>query len=563
MANIITNLHPETNQTDILYPNIVKDNIPSGSITKEKILNKSVDLSKLDDDVIELINEKARPTQDQVNEWLDNHPEATTSVLDHSLTYIKLVNGTLGFTTPSMYGAVADSVTNDATPIINALNNSKLVNLEGKTYYINDEIVLNEYNIIFNGNLVCGPNGHLKLNNNTIVKNINFTDSYDQNVMSGYCLYGVEIENVSVLNCTFIDIHKNYCIYFSQCQYGEILNNIIKNYNLSGIMLCDGCYDFIVNHNYVYNGTGELYGYRYPICLCTYSNQSRDNARRIICNYNYIEDLVPYWEGIDSHSLIDGEIAYNTIKNVARGIVLTSPTSAPIKYTENINIHDNIIVTSDDVTSLPNTNRVGIGIVAYGSKNIKILNNNIKMGYCRNADEDSAIRIASYSNDYVIENYLIENNVIYSTHNGIYITNVMKNITINNNVLDGTIDPDWYCIFLRQSNGYKGLSVTNNKIGFNYATNRAISGPRQNSLNSKDLVKLKGNIFGDVTSPIRENAYLDTSRTSGAISSIICGEIGDFILNSDPSNNIIGWYAVTDSDPSNNIKCTWKALVIE
>ena len=50
----------------------------------------------------------------QVNEWLDEHPEATTTVKDHSLTVDKLVIGTLGYVTPQMYGAVADGVTDDA-----------------------------------------------------------------------------------------------------------------------------------------------------------------------------------------------------------------------------------------------------------------------------------------------------------------------------------------------------------------------------------------------------------------------------------------------------------------
>lgn len=49
----------------------------------------------------------------QVNEWLDIHPEATTSVQDESLTYKKLVVGTLGYVTPEMFGAVGDGDTDD------------------------------------------------------------------------------------------------------------------------------------------------------------------------------------------------------------------------------------------------------------------------------------------------------------------------------------------------------------------------------------------------------------------------------------------------------------------
>jgi hypothetical protein len=57
---------------------------------------------------------------ESVQNWLDAHPEATTSVEDHSLTYEKLVIGTLGFVTPEMFGAVGDGVT-DCLPALNRM----------------------------------------------------------------------------------------------------------------------------------------------------------------------------------------------------------------------------------------------------------------------------------------------------------------------------------------------------------------------------------------------------------------------------------------------------------
>ena len=45
MANIITNLHPDGDESTNLYPNIKKENIP----------NKAIDTSKLDDNVLSLI----------------------------------------------------------------------------------------------------------------------------------------------------------------------------------------------------------------------------------------------------------------------------------------------------------------------------------------------------------------------------------------------------------------------------------------------------------------------------------------------------------------------------
>ena len=48
-----------------------------------------------------------------VNNWLNEHPEATTTVQDNSLTINKMVVGTLGYVTPEMFGAKGDGITDD------------------------------------------------------------------------------------------------------------------------------------------------------------------------------------------------------------------------------------------------------------------------------------------------------------------------------------------------------------------------------------------------------------------------------------------------------------------
>lgn len=112
------------------------------------------------------------PTDDQtdsaVTKWLDEHPEATTTVQDRSLTMDKMVIGTFGYVTPEMFGAKGDGVTDDTQAIQMALNNNKRVRLNNKTYLVSKTIKLNNYNILeglgydsvlrcaenFNGNLI-------------------------------------------------------------------------------------------------------------------------------------------------------------------------------------------------------------------------------------------------------------------------------------------------------------------------------------------------------------------------------------------------------------------------
>lgn len=49
-----------------------------------------------------------KDTEKAVDEWIKAHPEAVTTVQDHSLTINKMVIGTLGYVTPCMFGATVD-----------------------------------------------------------------------------------------------------------------------------------------------------------------------------------------------------------------------------------------------------------------------------------------------------------------------------------------------------------------------------------------------------------------------------------------------------------------------
>lgn len=88
----------------------------------------------------------------QVNEWLDEHPEATTTVQDGSLETSKFTDNAKiyvikDYVSPEMFGAVGDGVTDDSVAINNAIqycheNKKPLYFSLGKQYAIDSPINL-------------------------------------------------------------------------------------------------------------------------------------------------------------------------------------------------------------------------------------------------------------------------------------------------------------------------------------------------------------------------------------------------------------------------------------
>lgn len=85
------------------------------------------------------------PTDEQVNAWLDAHPEATTTVQNGAITKVKLSAELQEqidtVVTPEIYGAVGDGVTDDSAAFINALMTGKRVVCDPqKTYYFDKPV---------------------------------------------------------------------------------------------------------------------------------------------------------------------------------------------------------------------------------------------------------------------------------------------------------------------------------------------------------------------------------------------------------------------------------------
>lgn len=122
--------------------------------------------------------------KEAVSDWLDDHPEATTTVQDASLTESKFTD-TLklktikDYVTPEMFGAKGDGVTDDTSAFSQALNSGIPVLISPKTYLIeqpiNNPATFTMYGIGTNAN-ITGKAPIIKTNDKIFANNISYSE---------------------------------------------------------------------------------------------------------------------------------------------------------------------------------------------------------------------------------------------------------------------------------------------------------------------------------------------------------------------------------------------------
>lgn len=199
--------------------------------------------------------EVGQPTDAQTNSavtsWLNEHPEATTTVQDGSIEEIKINKKFLlwiknDYVTPEMFGAIGDGVTDDAKAIQNTINYgaSNKVNIEfgSKNYLCESSLTI--------------PNGHTNIRGSDERRTILTFKGTDgiiceankngekffhmQNVMiKGNAGVGVKFvrmsQNVLLERCIIMGFQTG--LYLEKCYANDIKNTLINDSTVYGIYM--------------------------------------------------------------------------------------------------------------------------------------------------------------------------------------------------------------------------------------------------------------------------------------------------------------------------------------
>lgn len=170
---------------------------------KEETGSLKEDLDKLNEGGLNL---KDEVIEEDIRTWLDEHPEATTTVQDYSLTIDKMVIGTLGYVTPEMFSAIGDGVTDDSDAIITALNSGYEVVFNNKVYAVAKKITITNKKVKFNGCTLKRIGSNMEIldfsnSSDMIIENVNITDiaGTKGTMVVGIDCYNVVIKNLSVV----------------------------------------------------------------------------------------------------------------------------------------------------------------------------------------------------------------------------------------------------------------------------------------------------------------------------------------------------------------------------
>lgn len=516
------------------------------------------------------------PTDEQtaqaVSGWLDDHPEATTTVQDHSLTHEKMVNGTLGFVTPEMFGARGDG-SNDDTIAVQACFDSGCKNvLLYNSYKITDPIVVSSNTTIFgtkNSKIIirsaekrsafdCSNANNIIFDGLNIEGNSQYdglTDSRDYiecGIFAGGVCDNLVIKNCHIIKCgqagiflkevsnvlikdTYISYLENSSGSFSansNYNFGIRMYTSAENVTINNVEVYDCAIGFYLPHGgsdikilncYVHNISGQ-HGFYCATANFTMRNTKINNVHTNAINIQY-----------DASSEISDMtvITDNYIHDCGMGVAINNIVDETTVFS-NITIRNNFI------------EKVDYGVYFGSCTNIYIEGNTIKnvnrMGVFVVSDKTT-------SNCWIADNMIIDpgQSQVSGYQYGIQVKYI-SNVNIERNIIISTDGKMVSGVHMTAT--ATGVSLIGNTIKGSTATNVKIDNPTASLIACND-----NNLETPITATISYTFGMASNQYSGASApSTGYHARGEIMFNTQPSSaGNVGWICVSTGTPG-----TWK-----
>lgn len=470
-------------------------------------------------------------TASVIDDWLDNHPEATTTVQDSSLTYKKLINGTLGFVTPEMFGAVGDGTIDDSAALQAAINSgAKRVIGKGK-YLLSSRVSINNLtNVTLDGLHIISMNGDVPTSSTIDIKG----GSKNINIVN--CVFDYGVSCIHLLDCSNIIIANNH---FNETWYAIIQEGgyVSNDVSVIGNHATDLIRDFVEcnceinapSKNWVISG--NIYDRTTP--TTEYFNEGRFVGVTAVENINISDNVIYNTRGNAIHCEDTGGAIIISNNTIIDSVGYDIDIDNGYKYTV---ISGNFIKNTLQKSRLTMINLPAGGETA-GEYKI-IIDGNMFYG---NGTQDDPFFISS-SKTYerqITNNRFTGFGTIFRNEEKPY-GNQINNLNFSGNVVDCTN----FINFIQDTtlvSTIKNSVFNNNRINGNIFLSDDGNGSRKPT-----NVMFNGNIInGNVTFNLCDviifnNNIIPSSYTLSVIDTNVCSRVGNVISGVKPAWEKIG-----------------------
>ena len=477
-----------------------------------KVEDNTLGISKLNEGGLVL---KDEIIEEDINNWLNEHPEATTTVQNKSITETKISNIFLpyiknGYVTPEMFGAVGDGVADDSGALEQTLSSNKnIIMKDGAIYKICRAIFPNATKI------------HIDGHGAKITADDTF--SYTQNTCYGFFQFQVNAKNLTefVVKNLDIDIKTNGILYGERTAGDERSCPIFRIKNTK-IILIDNCNFAIMSNtgNRAILWTDGICDERVSITNSNFENKCAGNAGGVIA-INMKNDLKDVTSFMANCSLITDSCdeLYSIQNTGASNLYSTIESCVFINHGGFINNN------STKKTIIVATNHTGTGKlhmdisatkIAYDGQLTDLMSSVLKLSSYSQAHQNVVLKGCMISNPYgkAIEGAFAESGGPEYLHINAEKCDIVSGKSVLNDAIDSigdiiitdcNIEGESYVSYFYPLNYTNRFVIKNSKvylknpIGILFVYNR-----------KRHIVEICGNIYsGNYTSKAYKNDTID------------------------------------------------------